>query len=278
MSAYSSIHIRSKEVDYIFIATDSVATCNKSIVKNNKILKESYYSFCSKNLYIPHVKTSIFVGGSVWLSVKFHSFIDSARLLQDIDGLILATNTLFHKYIEKEAYETTFENDPSNPNFIGVIILSGPSYKDGIYPFQTKRERSLLMTRKFMIWKDQVKDCGWINSESEDYNGTNIMTASHPQLPNGVQEKVFDNCEELMNQNFQVGSLAILKETLIENNRIYNEGNRETMVTAGEIHATVMALNKDDTFGEGLSVSHAILHKFSDYEDVRNEILIDKST
>lgn len=265
MSALSAISIRTKEIDYLFIATDTVAV-------NRNIKPESYHSIGSKSIYIPHLKTNVISFGTTWLAKKIHAFIDSARLIDDMDKLIFAINLAFYDYYKEEAKDISFNTDDYNDSFIGLIMLSGSSYKkDCTDMFSDNRERSLLMVRKFVIYKDHVKDCGWMNTESDDYNG-GIISIDHPQLRPEQIEKIDQVNKELIESNFIAGSLNIIKDKLIANRQNYLDSGREGMVTAGEIHGTILSLSKGDTFGEGLLVSQQILHRFEDYEEVKKEI------
>src|SRR5690606_14513201 len=146
---FSSIFIRNKSnnIDYIFFATDSVS------VYKQEGWTEKYASITSKNLYIPHLKTCVAVLGSSWLAIKLHLFIDNQRRLDTLDGLIVSINHRFTSFYESEAKEIEFDADPENSNFLGSIILSGPSYFDinqfynSIDGELNKRDRPLLMTR-----------------------------------------------------------------------------------------------------------------------------------
>lgn len=272
MSAISAICIRNEEVDYLFLATDSVSVRNEEILKDGFMLPERLHSLSSKNIYIPHIKTSVAALGSVWISKKIHDFIDRARLLENMDDLILAIRLGFHDYYKEEAEVINFGVDKKNEDFLGAIIISGVSYYLDGRKTENKRARPLLMSRRFMVYKSNVKDCGWINTESDNYNDTNMMDWHHPAIPNDLKEEIYSRNEEIMNQDFHTGALAILRDKLILSNQIYNHSGRTTMVTAGEIHATIMRLNKSDKFGEGLTVSHIMIHRFEDFEEVKDEM------
>lgn len=264
MSTFGFLYIRGEKQDYIFAASDTVC------VSKFDDKMEKYHSLGSKGLYIPHVRTLFNIGGSHWLSIVTHKFIDNARALKGFDDVAFAIKECFHNYYKTEAENMDF-CDSNNPNFIGSIMISGPSYYQDIFWSDEKRNKPLLMTRKFMVYKDTVKDCGYINPEIDDYNG-DICEAVHPQLPADFMKTVADESQEIMSKNLYTGSLYTLKRWFIESNRIYLESGRKTMVTAGEVHVTVLELHAGPNGEMNFTCSQMVIHKFDDFDDVVKEI------
>lgn len=265
MSTFGFLYIRGEKQDYIFAASDSVS------VSKFDDKTEKYHSLVSKGVYIPHVRTLFNIGGASWLAHVTHNFIDSVKALKGFDDVAFAIKYGFHKFYKSEAENMDFGCDPENNNFIGAILISGPSYYQDISLSDEKRNKPLLMTRKFMIYKDEVKDCGYINPEIEDYNG-GICEAVHPQLPAEIMKSVAEESQSILQNDLYTGSLYTLKRWFIESNRIYLESGRKTMVAAGEVHATVLELHSDDKGEKNFSCSQMVIHKFEDFEEVVKEI------
>ena len=272
MSSFGFVFIRSEESDYIFTATDSVAVINNKIEIEGKEYPERYASLTSKTLHIPHVKSIISVAGTGYLSMWLHAFIDEARALTGFDDVCKIITLFFYDHYKDLAKDIKFECDKFNPDFMGTVVISGVSRYKNIMDDISLRERPLLMTRKFMVYKNRVVDGGWVNSESLDYNGYNIMDCCVPRLSDEIHEKVDKMAAPIMEKDFYTGSLFTLKNWLIETNKMYLESNRTGIVSAGEIHATILSLGKDDKYGETFTVSNMMLHRFDDFEEVLKEI------
>src|SRR5690606_31856004 len=159
MSTFGFLYIRGEKQDYIFAASDTVS------VSKFDDKTEKYHSLVSKGVYIPHVRTLFNIGGASWLAKVTHNFIDSTKALKGFDEVAFAIKECFLNYYKTEAENMDFGCDPENSNFIGAIMISGPSCYQNLCLSDELRNKPLLMTRKFMIYKDEVKDCGYINPE-----------------------------------------------------------------------------------------------------------------
>ena len=270
MSSFGFLYIRSEAVDYIFTASDTVGVIQENIEIDGEILPERFGGLTTKTRHLSHARSVISVGGSGWLSIWLDEFLRSARAIEGFDSLLISIKHFFVEFYRSKAMEMTF-HDAGSPDFIGLIIISGPSYFEDYSINDLRRERGLLMSRKFIVYRDRVVDCGWINNESESYNG-GIMEVCVPRLPVEISDKVANEAKEIMSEDFYTGSLFVLKRWLIETNAAYKESKRQGMVSAGEIHGTILSLKRDDINGETFIVSNMILHRFEDYEDTLNEI------
>jgi len=271
MSALAFIHLRDKKNDFLFFGNDTAVVKNTPFKKDGVEYSEKYIGLSTKSLYVPHVKTLVSVAGNSWLSRKFHAFIDDATALTGFDDVLVAVNYFFHDYFKETAKGIKFTTDPNDDNFLGAIILSGPSYNQTLEVGSLKRERPILMTRKFLVYKDRVEDFGWMNPEIDDYEGS-LCNAVHPKIPDEIYKVVEEESKPVFENGFYLGSIFLLKRWLMENNRLYNESGRNGTVTAGEIHGNVLHLSTDEKSNQNLTCTQMMLHRFDDFEDVLKEI------
>ncbi|MEI5984440.1 MULTISPECIES: hypothetical protein [Sphingobacterium] len=269
MSGYSALYIRTAETDYIFLANDTAAMIKIPLIVGDKTYDKTHSKFTSKNFYYQHLKSSIIVTGSVELGIKVHEFIEDQNI-DSYDGLLDSLRNDLNTYLKDfiDNYPWDLSNKYSYPGLLGQIIVHGLSTLD---KNGNKRPRNLLLGRRLHFLRDRVKDCGTINPETDDYEGNVCHLNDDPILPMEEFEKIADDNQKLMNENFYLGSMNIVKQQLIRSNELFNESDRERIFSAGEIHLTVFQCNKNDRYGDTLTVSQMLVHRFDDYEDIQKE-------
>lgn len=272
MSSIAAFYLRDLERDTVFIATDTLAVRKQDTTINGIRYPEYMHSFGSKILNFPHLKTSIASLGTQYLAMKAHEFVFMLRGVQDVDELIYAFESQFVGAMLNDASTLSFTLDDNTPDFIGMLFVSGLSYKHVApsVPAVIRRPRPVIMSTKLMVYKDRVVNAGFMNTHKDTY-GDNFIYCMHPRIDESVQEAIFNQFLPAKGKGYSDDSIypAMLTEMFKEAHRKYHESGRDSIVSGGEVIITVMDNPRSGNF---MSAQY-VAHRFPDFDDNLNEIV-----
>lgn len=272
MSSIAAFYLRDLEKDTVFIATDTLAVRKQEVTINDVKYPEYMHSFGSKILNFPHLKTSIASLGTQYLAMKAHEFVFMLRGVQDVDELIYAFESQFVGAMLNDASTLSFTLDDNAPDFIGMLFITGVSFKhvDASIPAVFQRPRPVILSTKLMVYKDRIVNAGFLNDHRDTYHD-NFIYCMHPRIDDSIQEAIFNKFLPVKGHGYGNDSIypVMLTEMFKEAHRKYHESGRDSIVSGGEVIITVM----DNPRSGNFMCAQYISHRFTDFDDNLKEIV-----